>query len=190
MVSFFDIGTLGTSLTAGSGAKESWHRGLRASLAPGKQSVIRTYNFGVAGGTNVHGLSLSPLISKLKPKVMLIEYSMNECLNDYSTSQTETISIINTIRTASPSSLIYLMIMNPVLGDSLSATSRAPTLGNFYQMYRNIAASREDVEILDTTSNWSGLIQSEIPDGIHPTSETNIARLVPAISSILRPLFN
>lgn len=184
----FDIATIGTSLTAGSGAARSYHYDLEAALQPGKASKIRTYNHGIPGGYSSDGIAAYRLTSNMRAKVILIEFSMNDCLLSEATVEANTITLLDDLKAASPESAIYLMTMNPVVGSSGSATSRS-ALPDFYQMYRDLSVS-QSVGLIDTYPTWSGVTEVEIPNGVHPTVEANRQYLVPAIASVLRPLID
>lgn len=182
----FDIATVGSSLTAGNAISRSWHRELRNALLPGKSEEIRTYNFGIGGADIDDASAVSGRVIELRPRVITVEYSMNDCQLDFSHVQAATIAMLDELKNGTPGSSIFLMTMNPVVGSSLSATSR-PNLGIFYQMYRDLAVS-EGVGLIDSYPDWVGVTLTDIPDGIHPTAEANAERLVPAIASVIAPL--
>lgn len=179
----FDIATMGSSLTCGNapGVTASWHRDLEDALKPGKSSRIRTYNFGVGGGNYLTGLSLVGQVINLRPRVVLIEYSMNDCNLDYVDAQAGTIDIIDQIKVGSPDSAIYLMTMNKVFGDQLTLRGDLP---DFYQMYRNLAVS-ENVGLIDARPAFESTVEADYVDSVHPKAETNKAVLVPEIVSVL-----
>lgn len=178
-MSAFDIATMGSSLTACNAIERSWQAELRSALAIGKSSEIFSYNFGVGGGNINTGHTVKDRVITLRPSAILIEYSMNDCNLDFSYARTQTIALLDDLKAGTPGSLLFLMTMNPVVGDSLSATLR-DDLGIYYQMYRDLAVS-EDVGLIDTTPDWSGVTEDDIPDGIHPLPATNASRLVPGI---------
>lgn len=182
----FDIATMGSSLTAGNAISRSWHRELRNALLPGKSEEIRTYNFGIGGADIDDAAPVADKVILLRPRVITIEYSMNDCQLDFTHVRTATIALLEELKAGTPDSLIYLMTMNPVVGSSLSATSRS-NLGIFYQMYRDLAVS-EDVGLIDTNPDWGGVTVAGIPDGIHPLADTNKDRLIPAMVEALTPL--
>lgn len=186
MTAIFDIATMGTSLTAGSGAEQSFHRDLAAALRTGKECTLRLYNHGIPGGYSSDGLATVQNTVAMRPEVVLIEYSMNDCLTSLSTSESNTISIINALRTGTPDSVVYLMTMNPVVGSGASATSRS-ALPTFYQLYRDLSVS-QSVGLIDTSPGWAGVTVADIPDGVHPTVAANRTYLIPAIAAALSPL--
>lgn len=188
MADFFDIGTLGTSLTAGSGAAESYHRSLECALRPGKQSIIRSYNMGVAGGqTDPHGFANYPIVGKLRPKVILIEFSMNDLFKGVTQARADMRTLLSGLQATSPTTKLFLMTMNTVVGSSSSATSRA-AVNTYYQIYRDEVVLQPAVGLIDTYPAWSGATLTDIPDGVHPTVAANTARLIPAIVAVLGPL--
>lgn len=182
----FDIATLGTSLTAGSGATMSYHRDLAAALRIGKSSTVRLYNFGIPGGYTSDGLANVQKVADLRPRVVLVEFTMNDCLISQATAQANTISLLNQLKSKSPGSDIFLLILNKVVGSSPSATSRS-NLPAFNQMYRDLAAS-QNVGLIDTYSAWGPAGLSDIPDGVHPTPEANRLYAVPGIAGTLSSL--
>lgn len=182
----FDIATMGSSLTAGNAVSRSWHRELRRSLVPGKATSIRTYNFGIGGADTNTGLAIVSQVVALKPRAVLIEYSANDCQLSFSVMRGKTIDLINALKVGTPTTGIYLMVMNPVVGSGPSAVGR-PNLPTFHQMYRDLAVS-ENVGLIDTAPAWAGVTVAEIPDGIHPLPNTNLARLIPGIVASLSPL--
>lgn len=184
----FDIAALGTSLTAGHNVQSSYHRYLVPMLSAGKQSTIRTYNFGIPGGYTTTGMTVAPVAARLKPRVILIEYSMNDCLLPLATASANTISMLNLLKSASPGSLLYLMTMNSVIGSGSSITERA-NLADYYQIYRDLSVS-QNVGLIDSFPMWSGVGFSEIPDGIHATAEAYRDRLLPLIVDQLSPLIS
>lgn len=152
----------------------------------GKKSRVRTYNFGIAGGYSSDGLAVYPRVAALRPKVVLLEFLMNDCLLVYNTSRANMVSMISGIKAASPASAIYLMTMNPTRGSSSSATQRS-ALPTFNAIYRELAPLMS-VGIIDTYDGWSAATLSDIPDGVHPTDVANRTYLVPRIAEVLAPL--
>jgi lysophospholipase L1-like esterase len=182
----FDIATMGTSLTAGSGASRSFHSDLEAALMPGKSRKIRTYNHGIPGGYTTDGIARVAATVAMRAKVILVEFSMNDCLKTMAAAQADAINLLNSLKASSPSSAIFLMTMNPVVGSSSSATIRA-NLPSYYQLYRDLALS-QNVGLIDSYPRWYGVDLTEIPDGVHPTPSANKVRLIPAIAEALAGL--
>lgn len=184
----FDIATMGTSLTRGHNQTDSFHRYLEAGLSEGKFTPIRTYDFGISGGTTPIGMTVAPIVAQLRPRVITIEYSMNDCLSPIATVSANTIAMLDFLKAETPDSLIYLMTMNPVIGGGYEGTRRLG-VGTYYQLYRDLAVS-QNVGLIDSAPLWGGVGFSEIPDGIHGTAEAYRDRLLPLIVAELSPLID
>lgn len=189
----FDIATLGTSLTANTASyvKSAWQSTLELELMKGKKSKVRTYNFGFGGVTSSFAATQIPRLLPLRPKVVTIEYNMNDCAlsNSISTAQSQAnhINIINAIQAALPDTLIFLMTMNPPIG---AAVSGRPNIEGYNNVYRALAASIEGVNIIDTAPSWAGATTALIPDNIHPNLAAWTSKLVPAMTTALAPLID
>lgn len=191
MTNFYDVATIGTSLTAGgdtgAGVLEPYHLQLAPALQAGKASRIRTYNFGLGGGyTDPNGLAAYPIAARLRPRVILIEFSMNDVLKSTSQARTDMRTLLSGLQAASPTSKLFLMTMNPVVGSSPSAVARA-AVNTYYQIYRDEIALQPTVGLIDVYPSWSGATLTDIPDGVHPTSIAQKAKLIPAILAALGP---
>lgn len=179
----FDIACLGTSLTAGSGADFSYQRDLMLALQPGKQSRLRTYNFGIPGGYSSDGVSQMARVAGMKSKVILVEFLMNDCLGTTTNCQSNTTTLVNGLKAASPGSAIFLMTMNPVRSGTAGGDTRT-ALPTFNDIYRSLYTSL-GVGLIDSYPNWTGLNSTNVPDGVHPTAALNKSFLIPAIASAI-----
>lgn len=188
MSKIFDIATLGTSLTAGTGATRSFHLDLQRALSVGKESAVRTYNFGVGGGYTTDGLTKVAEVVRLRPKAVTVEFTMNDCLLDVPTAQANTITILDQLKVGLPDSQIFLLILNKVVGSSGSATARAG-VNTFNDMYRSLAVS-QGVGLIDTWAAWATATLTDIPDGVHPTVAANITYALPGMVAALSPFVN
>jgi lysophospholipase L1-like esterase len=184
----FDIATMGSSLTCGNaaGLSESWHRDLRNALLPGSSEEIRTYNFGAPGGNYLTGLSTVAAVIRLRPRVVIIEYSMNDCNLVYADAEAGTITILDQLKSGAPDSALFLMTMNNVFGSNLTTRNDLP---DFYQMYRDLSVS-ESVGLIDSNPAWAGTTISDMLDEVHPTAQSNKTYLVPSIVAELEPLIS
>lgn len=190
MASYFTVACLGTSLSIGATRDHSYMREVVASLQAGKQSTVSDFNFSMdGGGSGTGGLPNYPLAAGLRPDAVLIEYSMNDCVAVSGTladAQARTTTIINGIKAISPSTSIFLMTMNTLLGNSAPVTARS-TLASHYAMYRTLAGSL-NVGLIDLAPGWAGATTADLPDGLHPTIAAHRARTVPGIVAALSPL--
>lgn len=179
----FDIGTIGTSLTANtvSYIAGQWQETLQRALTPGKSSRVRIYNVGAGGVTSQYGLDNIGLLIRYRPRLVTIEYNMNDCRTSNGISvvqsQANNTAIVQAIQAALPGTLIYLMTMNPPIDGAVAAR---PNIAAYDQMYRSLATSL-GVGMIDTAPSWVGATAIDIPDGIHPTLSAQEARVVPAI---------
>lgn len=188
---------MGTSLTAGTG--DNGAGGLPfGSFVPelgnyftGRASHVRTYNIGSGGAITTQGISTAlPIVQKLRPSVVVIEYMMNNSLGAGSggLSTTDTTTDYNTIIAAlkalpSPPT-IFLTTMNPVVGASASAVARA-NVGTYNALLPGIATANSVSTIVPV---WGSPTLTDIPDGVHPTLVFNKAILIPAIVSAISSL--
>lgn len=180
-----DICAFGTSLTAGSadGSGGFWGPWLCEALTPGKSSRVRAYNEGGGGLDSNDALSRISRVTNYRPKIVTIEYLMNDCATaaSISVAQSETnhTTIIADIRTALPDVLIFLMTMNPPIGAAVAAR---PNIEDYNDMYRALAVTL-DVGLIDIAPDWTGAGGVMIPDGIHPTEAATKQIAVPAIAA-------
>jgi GDSL-like Lipase/Acylhydrolase family len=156
-----------------------------ATLAPANEKAGATSisPMSPVGGTAVRGTN-----SSTKPPV---DFSFSDGTPQLSVTQAQEnlIAMIEAIQTHNPNVEIILQTMNSVwdspTGSNLSATLR-PNLPAYYQMYRDVAATR-GLMIIDHHPNWASLqqsntalFQSYITDGVHPGA--------PGITKVVSPL--
>lgn len=183
----FTWGLLGTSLSHGATRDNSYARDVSAKLTSVKSSDVLCFNMSVDGGSSsTGGIPNYPSLSSLKPNAIILEYQMNDCVGSLDDSRIRHIEIISGIRSISPNSKIFLMIMNHVFGSSSPVQSRS-NLDVFYQMYRDLSKS-QSVGLIDNSSFWVGATTTDIPDGMHPTIAAHRARTVPHVVSALAGL--
>lgn len=172
----------GTSLTAGGawvGQMSSW----LSAKYPGLLTII---NSGLSGKNSAEGLAqLNSKVLAHHPDTVFIEFAMNDAFlyNDgtpnlsVAQARANLIAIIDAIRAQNPGAEIILQTMNTVwnspTGSNASATLR-PNLAAYYQMYREVAATR-NLLLIDHHPNWAALQQDDpatyqtyVPDGVHP----------------------
>lgn len=199
-MSIFDVAFLGTSLTAGTGTANAggvakpgglWQPELMRALLPGRSSELRYYNFGIPGGTSVDGLALAPKVAGLRPRVAVIEFCVNDAATAKSVSLAQSLAnteaIIDAFQASWPETQVVLMTMSPVIG---SAVASRPNLSAYHGQYRTLAASREDILLIDNEPSWAGVTIAEMPDGLHPLLSSLHARLIPDIVGVLGPLIS
>jgi hypothetical protein len=131
-----DIACFGTSLTW----MYQWQPTLVDILATNGVDA-RTYNLGASGRNSGWALSNIAPVLRLRPKIALVEFSMNDCaVMSASSALSNTAAIIDALKTVIAPGNIFLMTMNPTVGSSPLATTRA-SLPTFYQDYRGLAAT-------------------------------------------------
>lgn len=194
MAEIFDIACLGTSLTAGSGNDGagglpygSFTVPLQNAF-PTKAAHVRTYNYGSGGSISTGGIANQlPSVLLIKPKAVLIEYMMNDCLGagngglSTTDSTTNYNTIIDALQALPSPPAIYLLTMNPVVGSGASAVARS-NLATYQALISSIA-SAQGVSVI--SPSWGTLTLTDVPDGVHPTLACNMSKLIPAIVSAL-----
>lgn len=189
MIDIIDIGTIGTSLTANTVSYVGgfWQEALTRALNSGKQNRVRVYNVGAGGVTSSYGLANVQKVIAYRPKIILMEYMMNDCATSNSISlalsEQNHRDIVSTIRASLPDTDIYFVTMNPPIG---SATTGRLNIESYNNIYRTLGPELE-VGLIDTAPSWSGATSIDIPDGIHPTLTANVSRAVPVMVSVLSP---
>ena len=196
----FDIAFVGTSLTAGTGTGVidvdnavnggSWMPKLERALQVGKQSEVRTYNFGFPGQNSNYGLAQADRYVPFRAKLYVFEFCMNDSpgVQDVSMAQARenVLAMASLVQARTPDAMIALMTMNPVVGSSSGALAR-PNLPDYHENYRNYASEMEWL-LIDNALSWGGVTTTEIPDGIHPLLAEVEARLIPDIVSVVGTL--
>lgn len=184
----FDIACIGTSLTTGPNSG-SWQAGIVARLTPGAPRPIITYDLGYGGwNSRDHGLANIGTVARLRARVVLIEFIMNDAnINNgisVAESQSNHQAMIDAIKAASPGTQIYLMTMNPTVG-----RSDRPNMVDYNAMYQSLAASN-GIGFIDNYPLWDGATTVEIPDGIHPTAAAVATRTTVNVANTLAPLIS
>lgn len=198
----FDIACMGGSTTAGFGVGTTyvpggWQPHLERALAPGKASRIRVYSFGKGGAGSVIGHNDQlPFVLKVRPRVVLMEYMINDALGpNHASGAGQTledswdthVAIIQAIKAASPETLIYLQTLNPVMPWTEPDDRKRPNLAQYNALYPELADD-QDVGFIDNFPLYAEVTQTDVPDGVHPIEACQKAILVPALVSALSPL--
>lgn len=179
----------GTSLTA----VGDWVQQLEAELNsryPKKAKVINSGASSMASPWGVDNLDAS-VIAK-KPDTVLIEFSINDAYAPYKisveTARKNLETMIDRILKANPDCEVVLMVMNVVTGANLT---ERPKLGEFNQMYRDVAKARK-LLLVDHYPNWEKVLKSGeelyykyVPDGLHPAAEGSKNVITPEIVKAL-----
>lgn len=175
MQSKYSIAFMGTSLTW------LWYYEppLIAMLQAATGKVVRPFGYGRNGEWSDTGVSIIPQVLADRPDFALFEYSMNDCAHiTQAAAQSNTNSIINSLKGILPAGRIFPMIMNP------TTDSARTTLSAYYQDYRTIAAS-QGTGLIDCTSAWTAYGYG---GAIHPTQAEAQAVTTQVIYSALLPL--
>ncbi len=181
--------TYGTSLTAGGAWVSQLQHALNARY-PGLATVINSGQGAMWSKWGVDNLD-ARVIAK-KPDAVLIEFAINDAYLDYRTSVAEARSnltnMIDRILASKADTEIVLMTMNPPTGIHLE---RRPKIGDYYQMYRDVANARK-LLLIDHAANWERILKKEsdlfaryVPDGIHPGPDGCAQVITPAILQTL-----
>jgi lysophospholipase L1-like esterase len=180
----------GTSLTA----LGQWVDDLRSWLNDLYPAQVTVINNGLSGQASNKGLAqLYDHVISHHPDTVFIEFSVNDSFQFVPANPDHGITLeksranlnrlIDRIRQANPEVEIILQTMNPTYdgpNDHLAGTKR-PTLADYYEVYRQVAAERSFL-LIDHHASWSDLRKADpekfkryIPDGAHPTAEASTA---------------
>lgn len=174
--------SFGTSLSAA----DHWQPAVAAAL--GDCTKVEIVTIAKAGANSGWAVGNLAALRDARPEVVLIEFSVNDASLLHGVpvgdSRANTIAILDAVVAAQARPV--LMTMNPAHG--LHGLSR-PFLGDYYRLYRDLAAERQ-VTLVDIEPSWlsRGGLAAAIPDGVHPTAEAAIAVTAPAVTAVLRPL--
>lgn len=175
----------GTSLTAGG----AWVGQMKSWLSAKYPGLLTVINSGLSGKNSAVGLAqLNNKVLAHHPDTVFIEFAMNDAFlySDGTPSlsvaqaRANLIAMIDAIQAQNPAVEIILQTMNTVwnspTGSKTSATLR-PNLAAYYQMYREVAATRK-LLLVDHHPDWAALqqddpatFQSYLPDGVHPAAQ-------------------
>lgn len=180
------------------------HSGLIDWLKGLYGSQITMFNSGMAGKASATGLAnLNTMVLAHNPDTVIIEFAINDPYTIYTStdadynisvaqSKTNLNAMIDTILTARPGTEIILQTMNPAIDIShyLSGTQR-PNLDAYYQVYRDVAAER-GLKLIDHNVNWTylqsnhpSILQTDLPDGLHPIAPASLSVTLPAVKKAL-----
>jgi len=147
---------------------------------------IAVKNLGRGGHDTQAGLQRLDELHEVAPTIILIEFATNDAYLPYNVSPAKSISLteqlILEIRRRLPYATIFLMTMNPVIGQK--ALADHPALPKYFEGYRKLAA-KLGTGLIDIEPNWGVPTSKLIPDGTHPTVEAHLAITVPTILAAL-----
>lgn len=182
----FDVAFVGTSLTYE--LVGGWVSNADSQMKTSTNRPVRFYNFGVPGATTATGIADIATPVRMRPRAIVIEYGMNDSYIPSGISVSAFSSnlgqIVDSVKTGSPNTRIFLMTMNPVVAPRLDTN---PDWAAYYQAIRNLSVSKS-VGLIDNTPDWGSPTSAEIPDGIHPTVAKNIQIVVPNVLEALLPI--
>jgi lysophospholipase L1-like esterase len=195
--------TLGTSLTGGTWR---WVDRMKEWLDQKWPKQATVHNLGVGASAsqtvpamkgnpyteNHCGLDRIPEAIKLKPDVVLIEFSVNDAYLPYGISLEQSKKNLNTmidqLLAAKPDTEIIVQTMNCVINEHAKAR---PDLDAYVQGYREVAAKR-GLRVVDHYPNWQKLLRENpqefkrlVPDGIHPQAAGYSKILLPELQRAL-----
>ena len=175
--------TYGTSLTA----TGRWQRALQDELRRCWGPNVAVINKASNAKGSTWGLANVSTVVEAQPDIAIVEFAMNDARltggSSLDESRDQTKEIVAAIKSANPAAAVFLMTTPAVRGKRIATR---PHLNDYYQMYRDLAASGV-AGLIDSQPAWSGLPDSDIPDGVHPTPDAHRAVTVPAIVHALAP---
>lgn len=183
----FDIAFMGTSLTCRQ-TSGYWLDDFGTLLRKQVARPIRVYDFGVSGAKSADGLALVASVVRMRPRCVVIEYTMNDAVTvnnvSVATMKANLTSIATSIASGSPGTRIALMTMNPAIS---TGATEVPNLATYYQGVRDVAAAL-GAGLIDNTPLWGTPTASQIPgSGVHPTRDAVLAIAVPNMLSAILP---
>lgn len=172
----------GTSLTEGSG----WVKMLQKQM-PGWYVV----NFGKGGECSTWGLKNYKQVARFRPKIVLMEWAINDAYIRYDKimtlkeSKKNLIEMINYFKCKNIE--VILQVMNPPLYIDISGRNPLldrPKFYQFYSLHKDIARDMR-IKFIDHVKQWNKLNQKEFlkhcPDGLHPNELGSEKITVPLI---------
>lgn len=185
----FDVAFLGTSLTWPPSSGD-WVLTCETALQALVTRPVRFYQRGAGGATAASGYETRQAAINLKPRVIVLEYAMNDAYTPSGISVASFAATMNnfidSIRVGSPSTVVALMTMNPAIG---TGATTVPNLSQYYQTLRDISISKSTF-LIDNTPLWGNPTSTQIPDGIHPIGSALRLITVPNVASRLATLIN
>jgi len=177
--------TYGTSLTAGG----AWVAQLAQALKVRYGEQAPVINSGRGAMWSKWGVdNLDQRVIQKSPDAVIVEFAINDAFLAYKTSVADARAnlenMIDRILKARPDCQIILMTMNPPIGVHLE---RRPRIEEYYQMYRDVAATRK-LHLIDHYPAWKAILDNDaarfkklVPDGIHPNPAGCSEVITPAI---------
>lgn len=186
-MSVFDIAILGDSLVKDRNAR-NWPILLESYLQSGKSQRVRTYLFGQEGTNSSTGLTqYTPMIG-LRPRAAVIAYinDANAATITLATSLANYNTIINSIKSGSPSTSIYVASISRPTAAAASATFA--NLSGLQTQLASIATNQGLAGFIDGYTAWGdpALNPSEYDsgDGIHPLLPGHLRVTIPLWASV------
>ena len=180
-----NIVTFGTSLTN----QNDWQRDLGNDLSSIWKNNVEVAKVASGGKTSRWGLENIPRVVQFKPRIVLIEFVINDSDIRHQIWPKESLNnhtrIIHILKSELPDVKIYLMTMSPAL--RLRRWLLRPFINSYNAQYRSIS-KRLGVGLIDIDLMWHSPdvdLTRAIPDGVHPTREAALQITVPAISRVL-----
>lgn len=181
----------GTSLTTDSGWVEELDKHLK------DYKIIR---FALGGINSNWGIDNLPKLLKFKPKIVLLEFAINDCRteNPFYRNVTEQESKGNMesifAQLLAANIKPYLLLMSPPL--DITCYGRNPyevrKRFNEFNYYHSGIAKAFNIKVINVLNKWESLDRLSkifyMPDGIHPTKRAGKEIIVPTILKELNPL--
>lgn len=185
-----NIVLLGTSLTSGIAVGETWGEPLARELTGQSGSTVNCINFGISGASSDDGMvNLAPAV-RCRPDFVLIEYTTNDSVTSKNVSTAKcganALTMITAFRQSDPLVKIFLMIMNPPVPGTVSATNR-PHLPDYNTVYQDMTIADPTLGFIDNRPSWGVPTLAMIPDGMHPPLSLVKPRLIPNVKAALAP---
>ena len=186
----FDFACIGDSLTSGWSQDiglRQWKNEVASRLSVGLPVPCVPYDVGAAGQTSAWFVTNAWRAAALRPAAILIAFGMNDAATGSGISLAQFKANISagiaTIKAASPLSRLFVMTMNPTIGDSAVTI---PDPNSYYEKLREISAEDQDVELIDNFPLWGSPTSVQFPlNGAHPSLAAMRPAVIPNIVSKL-----
>jgi lysophospholipase L1-like esterase len=167
------------------GDSETALNGWTDVLATTISSKYNVVNTAKPGQTSAWGLAnLQSHVIDYHPSIVVFEFSMNDAVwLTLEQAASNTITIINELRSKDPGVSIYLSTNNEPSTAAIAATPQLANVDAYYQQYRGLAAAM-NVGLIDNEPLWqaAGVVPA---DGFHPTLEQDIQVQIPNVIRVL-----
>ena len=174
---------MGTSLTAGYSWPDLVASRLQACLA----ASLHVLRMAEGGVTSVWGLARIEAVIAEAPDLVVVEFAINDSDLRLGLSLQQSRdnhrALLSRLKQALPEARIILMTTNPATG--LRRLLR-PRLASYYALYHDLAAEM-DLGLIDLYPRWLALPQAAqaLTDGVHPSTESAVAVIVPTVTAYL-----